>query len=41
MINEDLYSSPRVKYVPVDLENTLIAREITTLIETISGAESI
>lgn len=41
LISEELYSSPQVKEVPVDIENTFIGRDMNCLIETISGVHTI
>ena len=40
-MNEDLYSSLRIKSTAVDIENTFIGREMNTLLETIQGVQTI
>jgi hypothetical protein len=41
LLNEELYSSKMVKEIPIDIENTFIGREMSCLIECISGLETI
>lgn len=41
LIREERYSSDFVKEVPVDIESTYLGREISSLIETISGVETV
>jgi len=41
LINEDLFSSSRLKNTAVDIENSFIGREMNTLLETISGVQTI
>lgn len=41
LMNEDLYSSSSINEMPVDIENTICGDQMTTLIETISGINSI
>jgi hypothetical protein len=38
---EDLYSSEVVKLVPIDIENTIIGKEMNSLIDCISGSNTI
>lgn len=38
---EDLYSSETVKTVPIDIENTIIGKEMNSLIDCISGNNTI
>jgi hypothetical protein len=40
-MNEDLYSSSSINEIPVDIENTICGEQMTALIETISGINSI
>ena len=41
LINEDLNSSSRIGKVPIDIENSMIGRDMSTLIETIIGVETL
>lgn len=41
LISEELYSSDRVKTIPIDIENSMLGREMNTLISTISGNETV
>jgi len=41
LMNEDLYSSIRLKSTPIDIENSFIGRDINCLLETVSGVQSI
>ena len=41
LIYEDLRSSPRINRVPIDIENSLIGRNMSTLIETIIGVQTL
>lgn len=41
LINEDKFSTEVIKEIPVDIENTYIGRDISTLIDCFSGIDSI
>ena len=41
LISEDIFSSDRVKTIPIDVENSMLGRDINTMIETISGNDTI
>lgn len=40
-MQEDVNSSPTIKEVPIDIENTMMGRSIQCLIDCISGNDSI
>ena len=41
LISEELYSTWRVTKIPIDIENSMLGREMNTLIPCISGSETI
>lgn len=41
LINEDKKSTQVIKEIPIDIENTYIGKEINTLLDCISGIETI
>lgn len=41
LISEDRFSTERVKQLPIDIENSIIGREIRHLMEVISGGETL
>lgn len=41
LINEDLYSSPAITNIPIDIENTFIGRDVTCLMETLQGVTTV
>ncbi len=41
MINDDENSEPKSCFLPVDLENTHIGKELNTLIECFTGVDSV
>ena len=41
LTNEDKFSSKLIKKLPIDIETTMFGREMHTLIESISGVESV
>jgi hypothetical protein len=41
LISEDIFSSNRVKSIPIDIENSMLGRDINTMMETITGNDTI
>ena len=41
LISEELYSTWRVTEIPIDIENSMLGREMNTLIPIISGSETV
>ena len=41
LINEDRKSTNRIKDIPIDIESTYIGKEVNTLLDCISGIETI
>ena len=41
LISEELYSTWRVTKIPIDIENSMLGREMNTLIPIISGSETV
>lgn len=41
LLNEERFSSERIKKIPIDIENSLIGRDMPCLIETIVGVDSL
>lgn len=40
-MNEDLYSSKEIASIPIDIENTTIGREISSLVNCVSGIDTL
>jgi hypothetical protein len=41
LISEELFSSANVNEIPIDIENSMLGREMNTMIECISGNDTI
>jgi len=41
LISEDIFSSNMVKTIPIDIENSMLGRDINTMMETITGNDTI
>lgn len=41
LLSEELYSSPRVGRVPIDIESSFIGQDMNCLVDAISGVETI
>ena len=41
LISEDIFSSDKVKSIPIDIENSMLGRDVNTMMETITGNDTI